>query len=274
MIRRVASRSLVWFTLAFYALVSVYPFLWLLSGAVKTPGEAVSSPSLIPSAFTLEGFVDAWTKLDFQQYFLNSISVTGMSILVAFVLYAPAGYAFSVAVFRGKNVIYGAFLALLFVPGIVTLLPIILLQTQLGLLGTHFGLALVFGTGSGPLAVMLFRTVFDSVPAELREAAKIDGASEFWIFARVYLPLGKAAFATVGILTFVAVWNEYVVSGISLSDPTRFTLPIGLQRIASANVVHWNEVMAGSVILVIPVIIGYVLTRRLFESGLTGAVKG
>lgn len=260
--------------LAVYAIVSVYPFVWMVSGAFKTSRDAIGSSSLWPKYWTVQGFVSAWGDLHFQIYFINSLSVTGMTLLLIFVVYPAAGYAFSVLRFRGRDALYWVFIALLFVPSIVTLLPTILLQGILGLLGTHFGLALVFSSGTAPLAVLLFRTLFDTIPKELREAAVIDGANEFWIFTRVYAPLAKPAFATVGILTFVAVWNEYVVSGISLSDESLFTLPIGLGQLSNANIVHWNSVMAGSLILVVPVIVIYLIGQKYFNAGVAGAIKG
>jgi multiple sugar transport system permease protein len=271
---RIASRVVIGAVLVVYGLISVYPFLWMVSGAFKTAREATASGSLWPSEFTLDGISQAWGNLHFETYFLNSISVTATTLVLVLVVYPAAGYAFSVLRFPFRNALFWVFVALLFVPSIVTLLPIILLQQQLGLLGTHIGLALVFASSTAPLAILLFRTIFDTVPKELREAARIDGANEFWIFVRVYAPLAKPAFATVGILSFVAVWNEYVVSGISLSDEGLYTLPIGLERISSANVVHWNEVMAGSLFLVIPVIILYLIGQRYFNAGVVGAIKG
>jgi multiple sugar transport system permease protein len=246
----------------------------MVSGAFKSPREATASGSLLPSEFTIDGIVAAWGNLHFETFLLNSVSVTGTTLLLVLIVYPAAGYAFSVLRFPFRNVLFWLFVSLLFVPSIVTLLPIILLQQQLGLLGTHLGLALVFASGTAPLAILLFRTIFDTIPRELREAARIDGANEFWIFVRVFAPLAKPAFATVGILSFVAVWNEYVVSGISLSDEGLYTLPIGLERISSANIVHWNEVMAGSLFLVIPVVALYLITQKYFNAGVVGAIKG
>lgn len=267
-------RAVIGIALAVYTVVSIYPFLWMASGAFKTSRDAVGSSSLWPKYWSVEGFTSAWGDLHFQTYFLNSASVTAMTLVLIFVVYPAAGYAFSVLRFPLRNVLYWVFIALLFVPSIVTLLPTILLQGILGLLGTHFGLALVFGSSTAPLAILLFRTLFDTIPKELREAAIIDGANEFWIFTRVFAPLAKPAFATVGILTFVAVWNEYVVSSISLSDENLFTLPIGLGRLSNANIVHWNSVMAGSLILVLPVIVIYLLGQKYFNAGVAGAIKG
>lgn len=257
-----------------YMIASLYPFVWMLSGAFKTARDAVASGAIWPTTWTVEGFVSAWSNLHFAQYFVNSIIVTSMTLALIFIVYPAAGYAFSVLRFRGRNLLFWVFVGLLFVPSVVTLLPTILLQGTLGVLGTHFGLALVFASGTAPIAILLFRTIFDGVPRELREAAIVDGAREFWVFLRVFVPLAKPAFATVGILTFVAVWNEYVVSGISLSNESLFTLPIGLERISSENIVHWNSVMAGSVILVVPVIAIYLVGQRYFNAGVVGAVKG
>lgn len=257
-----------------YGLISVYPFLWMVSGAFKDEREVISSGSLIPQNPTLDTLADTWSRLDFASYALNSVTVSGVSLVMILAIYPLAGYAFSVLRFPGRLPLYYLFVAIFFVPGVTTLLPLILVQSDLGLLGSHLGLELAFANGAAPLAIMVFKTFYDTIPRELRESARMDGCSELGVHFRIYLPLAKPAVATVAVIFFVSVWNEYIVSGVSLSDPSRYTLPLGLQQLLSDNVVQWNQVMAGSLLVVVPVIVVFVVLRRFFVSGIQGAVKG
>ncbi|MBT2395381.1 carbohydrate ABC transporter permease [Streptomyces sp. ISL-100] len=271
--RRRLWRLLAGTLMALYGIVSVYPFLWMVSGAFKDEREVIASGSLIPEHPTLGTLRDTFVLLNVGDYVLNSLVVTVGSLLLILVIYPLAGYAFSVLRFPGRRALYAMFIAIFFVPGVTTLLPLILTMDQLGLLGTHLGLQLAFANGSAPLAIMLFKTYYDTIPRELRDSARMDGCGEVALHFRIYLPLAKPAIATVAVINFVAIWNEYIVSGVSLSDPSTFTLPLGLQRLLSQNVVEWNQVMAASLLVVIPVIVVFVVLRRFFVSGIQGAVK-
>lgn len=161
---RTAVRTVVGIVLAAYAAVSVYPFLWMVSAAFKTNKEVQEGGHLLPHDPTLRTFADTWNKLDFFDYFLNSVKVTVLTTVLVVVVYSAASYAFSVLAFPGKKWLYRLFLVLLFVPGVVTLLPIVLLESKLDILGTHWGLILPFVNGSAPLAILLLTNAFSSVP--------------------------------------------------------------------------------------------------------------
>ncbi|MFD4991145.1 carbohydrate ABC transporter permease [Cellulosimicrobium cellulans] len=271
----VVARVVVGVLLVGYAVVSLYPFLWMVSAAFKTQQEIVmGGGNLVPAEPTLSTLVDTWSRLHFFDYFLNSVKVTGLTTLGVVVVYSAASYAFAVLRFPGRQAFFRLFLVLLFVPGVVTLLPIVLLENQLGILGTHLGLILPFVNGTAPLSILLLTNAFRSVPGELRDAARVDGAGELRIFARVYVPLARPAIITIALLTAIPTWNEYLLSRVSLNDPSTFTLPIALQQLQSSNVVQYNQLMAGALIVVIPVIILFLATQRYFVNGLVGAVKG
>ncbi|WP_264030926.1 carbohydrate ABC transporter permease [Cellulosimicrobium sp. SH8] len=271
----VVARVVVGVLLVGYAVVSLYPFLWMVSAAFKTQQEIVmGGGNLIPAEPTLSTLVDTWSRLHFFDYFLNSVKVTGLTTLGVVVVYSAASYAFAVLRFPGRQAFFRLFLVLLFVPGVVTLLPIVLLENQLGILGTHLGLILPFVNGTAPLSILLLTNAFQAVPGELRDAARVDGAGELRIFARVYVPLARPAIITIALLTAIPTWNEYLLSRVSLNDPSTFTLPIALQQLQSSNVVQYNQLMAGALIVVIPVIILFLATQRYFVNGLVGAVKG
>ncbi|WP_078901625.1 carbohydrate ABC transporter permease [Actinacidiphila yeochonensis] len=272
--RRITARVVVGVLLAAYALVSAYPFLWMVSAAFKNQVEVVRGGHLIPHQPTLHTLTHTWSQLHFLRYFVNSVEVTAMTVVLTLAVYAAAGYAFAVLDFPGRKALQRLFVALLFVPGVTVMLPIVLVEDKLHLLGTHIGLVLPFVNGGAPLSILLMTGAFTAVPRELRESARVDGANEFHIFTRIYLPLTRPALITVALLTAIPTWNEYLLSRVSLNSPNTFTLPLGLQTLASENVPHYNELMAGALIVVVPVLLLFVALQRYFVNGLVGAVKG
>ncbi|MGI5184078.1 carbohydrate ABC transporter permease [Dactylosporangium sp. CA-152071] len=272
-VRSWTARIIVGALLVLYAAISLYPFLWMVSAAFKDQYEVVAGGHLIPHRPTLRTIVDTWQELHFFDYFLNSIKVTALTVVLVLAIYAAAGYAFAVLRFPGRTALYRMFMALLFVPGVAVLLPIVLLENRLGLLGGHWGLILPFVNGSAPLAVLMLTNAFEAVPAELREAARVDGAGELRIFGTIYLPLARPVLITIAVLTAIPTWNEYLLTRVSLNDPDTYTLPIALQNLQSGAVQHYNVLMAGALIVVIPVILLFAAAQRYVVNGLMGAVK-
>ncbi|MFF1450462.1 carbohydrate ABC transporter permease [Streptomyces sp. NPDC058274] len=272
--RRTVARAVVGVLLAAYGLVSIYPFLWMVSAAFKDQVEVVRGGHLIPDDPTFQTFTDTWNRLHFFDFFLNSLLVTGYTVVLTLVIYAAAGYAFAVLRFPGRGFLQKLFVSLLFVPGITVMLPIVLLENRMGILGTHWGLVLPFVNGGAPLSILLMTGAFLAVPGELRDSARVDGAGELRIFTRVYLPLARPALITVGLLTAIPTWNEFLLTRVSLNDPSTYTLPLGLQTLSAENVPHYNNLMAGALIVVIPVILLFLSLQRYFVNGLVGAVKG
>lgn len=271
---RLTARAVVGVLLGLYGLVSVYPFLWMVSAAFKDQVEVVRGGHLIPQNPTFDTLVDTWNKLHFFDFFMNSLLVTVYTVVLTVVVYSAAGYAFAVLRFPGRGALQKLFVSLLFVPGVTVMLPIVMLENKLGILGTHFGLVLPFVNGGAPLSILLMTGAFLAVPGELRDSARVDGASELRIFTGVYLPLARPALITVALLTAIPTWNEYLLTRVSLNNPSTFTLPLGLQTLSSESVPHYNNLMAGALIVVIPVIVLFLSLQRYFVNGLVGAVKG
>ncbi|WP_333768109.1 carbohydrate ABC transporter permease [Streptomyces sp. IBSBF 2435] len=272
--RRISARVLVGALLALYGVISIYPFLWMVSAAFKDQVEVVRGGHLIPHHPTFDTLADTWNQLHFFRYFMNSLEVSALTVVLTLVVYAAAGYAFAVLDFPGRGALQKLFVALLFVPGVTVMLPIVLLEDKMGILGTHMGLVLPFVNGGAPLSVLLMTGAFTSVPKELRESARVDGAGEFHIFTRIYLPLTRPALITVALITAIPTWNEYLLTRVSLNNESTYTLPLGLQTLASENVPHYNNLMAGALIVVVPVILLFLSLQRYFVNGLVGAVKG
>jgi multiple sugar transport system permease protein len=268
------ARTITYLILAVYAVISLYPFALMVSSALKTDQEILLPGDLVPHHPTL-GILDrTWNELDFLRYFGNSLEVTGFTTLGVLVIYSLAGYGFAVLRFPGRRLLYGMFIALLFVPGITVLLPVVILQQKLGILGSHLGIILPFVNGTAPLSVLLLTSSFRGVPAELRESARCDGAGELRTYWSIYLPTCRPALITVALLTAIPTWNEYVLTRVSLNNQATYTLPIALQNLNSSLSPQENVLMAASLIIVVPVIILFVLLQRYFVNGLQGAVKG
>ncbi|MET0236641.1 MAG: carbohydrate ABC transporter permease [Kibdelosporangium sp.] len=268
------ARVIAYVILGVYALISLYPFAWMVSGAFKDSTEVLQGGNLIPQRPTLRTFATTWGELDFVQYFGNSLVITLATVAGVLVVYSLASYAFAVLDFPGRRILYAGFIALLFVPGITVLLPVVLLQQELDILGTRLGIVLPFVNGTAPLAILLLTSSFRAVPAELRESARCDGASEIRTFLSIHLPVCRPALIAIALLTAVPTWNEYALTRVSLNDPELYTLPLGLQSLTSTTSPQYNVIMAASLIMVCPVVVLFVLLQRYFVNGLTGAVKG
>ena len=270
----VAGRVVGVVLLVIYGLLSLYPFLIMASGAFKTNREVLTNPWPVPLNPTWDTIVQTWEALDFPVLLRNSLVLAVGSCLLILAVFPLAGYAFAVLSFPFRRTLFAIFIAALFVPGVTVLLPIVLLDQSLGLLGSPLAVILPSANGAAPIAIMLLRSYYSSLPYDLHEAAVLDGCSEWRIFWKVYFPLSRAALITVVILFFVGVWNEYVLPAVTNDNPSGFPLPVGLQTLLSTNVVQWNQVMAAASTIVLPIIVLFVILQRYFVNGLQGSVKG
>lgn len=273
-IRRRILRWLAGVPLVIYAILSAYPFVLMLSGALKDNTEVLSNPWPWPKHVTFSTLRETWDALNFSRYLVNSVVIAGLTCGLILLVFPLAGYAFAVLRFPFRRTLFAIFVAMVFVPGVTVLLPVVLLDAKLNLTGTPFAVVFPLANGAGPVALILLRAYFASIPIEIREAAIIDGASEFRIYWTIYFPLARAALVTVALLNFVASWNEYVLPSVTSTDASQYPLPVGLQNLLSTNVVQWNQVMAGALLLVTPVVVIFALLQRFFVSGVQGSVKG
>jgi multiple sugar transport system permease protein len=253
----------------------VGPFLWMLLGSLKTQAEfLVSPPTFLPKDASTDNFERLFTQLDFPRFFFNS-SLVAIIVTVGNVLFCPMlGYALAKLQWRGKRLIMGLVLATLMVPAGITLIPNFVLMANLGLVNTYPGLILPFLVG--PFGVFLTRQFMYGIPDELLEAARIDGANEWRIFWQVVIPLTIPVLATLGILTFLGSWNNFIYPLVMAQEPEMYTLPVALATFATGD--HQSDhgmLMAGSVVLVVPVLIIFILFQRWITEGIaTTGLKG
>src|SRR5680860_881475 len=247
----------------------VVPFLWMAISSIKPEAEVRAvPPTWWPETITMDNYVSLFTRLDFPTYFFNSI-VVALAVTVGNVIFgAMLGYALAKLVFPGKRVVFGLVLGTLMVPGAVTFVPLFVLTTNLGLTNTLPGMFLPFL--AAPFGVFLMRQFIMGLPDELIQAARIDGAGELRIFFSVILPLCGPALATLGILTFLGSWNNFLWPLVVAQTEDKFTLPVALALYAvGQNATQYGLLLAGAVVVVIPVIAVFLALQRYIMQGIS-----
>ncbi|MFJ7490380.1 carbohydrate ABC transporter permease [Streptomyces sp. NPDC097727] len=266
-------RPLVYVLLSVGLLIMSAPFLWMALSAFKTPQELTASPPVwIPTEWTLENFRDLLDKLNLPLYFMNSLIVAVLVTVSNLVFCSMLGYALAKLNFAGRNKIFGLVLGALMVPGNLMLLPLFVLMSKLHLIDSYAGLVLPFAAGA--FGVFLMRQFMQSIPDELLEAARMDGAGEWYIFWRIVMPLVKPALATLSIFTFLGSWNNFVWPLIATNDPDKYTLPVALATFATdPNKAGGSNgmLMAGSLLVVLPVVVLFIALQRHFTQGIATA---
>ncbi|MEX1172933.1 MAG: carbohydrate ABC transporter permease [Chloroflexota bacterium] len=253
----------------------VGPFLWMILGSLKPAADFLRNPpTFLPSTFTTDSYGRLFDQLDFPRFFFNS-SVIALAVTLGTLIFSPmAGYALAKLPWAGKRVVMGVVLATLMVPAGITIIPNFILMSNLGLVNTYPGLILPFL--AGPFGVFLMRQFMLGIPDELLEAARMDGASEFRVFWSVVMPIATPILATLGILTFLGNWNSFIYPLVMAQEPQMYTLPVALATFATGQYqADHGMLMAGSVILVVPVLIVFVLFQRWITEGIaTTGLKG
>ena len=246
----------------------VGPFVWMLLSSFKPEAEVRAvPPALWPETVTTDNYRELFTRLDFPTYILNSALVALAVTLGNLVFCSMLGYALAKLDFPGKRVLFGLVLATLMVPGVVTFVPLFVLTTNIGLANSLPGMILPFL--AGPFGVFLMRQYVLGLPDELIQAARVDGAGELTIFARVIMPLCGPALATLGVLTFLTSWNNFLWPLVVATSEDKYTLPVALALYSvGQNATQYGLLLAGSVVVVIPVLVVFLLLQRFIMQGI------
>lgn len=268
--------ALVYLLLVVGGVVMIFPFLWMISTALKGHIYVIETPpSLLPKEPTIANFVEAWTSNNFRLYFTNSLIVAISTTVLSVLFSAMVAYALARFVFPGKEALFYAFLFTMMIPGLVLIIPQFFLAKTLGLRNSLWGLVFVYVATTIPLNTFLLRGFFEQLPRELEEAVLIDGGGYFTIFFRVVIPLSTPALATVAIFTFLASWDEFIWALTAIDDMSKRTLPVAIAVFQGAHATQWGLVFAASLIAAMPVIVVFVSLQRYYIGGLTsGAFKG
>jgi raffinose/stachyose/melibiose transport system permease protein len=270
-------------TIVFTIIIIVVPILYILSLSLRTK-ETIYQDFLflIPKAFTLQNYVEAidYAKIhlnvSFLQMFRNSLIATFSSITIAMIIASLASFSFSNYRFKGKEFTFTIIIASFVIPAQVLLIPLFFILRKAGLINTYLAIIIPYVGFLIPIATLILRTFFEQIPKEIKESAKIDGASDFRIFAQIVLPLSKPAIASCIILLFLETWNEFIFALVFLQDPKFQTIPVAIAKIAGGKfIVPIGIYSAAIMITIIPVLIVFVIFQRWFISGMTlGALKG
>ncbi len=270
MIRRFALTGFA----ALVSLLVLMPLIWMVSVSFMAPGEAAAfPPPLVPAHPTLENYRTLFGSYGIGRYVVNSVLVSSLATLLALLFVVPAGYAFAKLRFRGRDAIFQALVAAMVVPGQIGMLPLFLELKALGLVNSYAG-ALVPWL-AGIFGIFLVRQFTLSIPTELLEAARIDGASEGVILRRIVLPALKPVLITLALFVFLGSWNDFMWPLIVLADQDLYTLPVALAALSREHVQDNELMMAGSVVTVLPVLALFLALQRHYLDGLlAGSVKG
>ncbi|WP_246186724.1 carbohydrate ABC transporter permease [Microlunatus speluncae] len=253
----------------------IYPFLWMVSAALKSPLEVFSSGmNLIPETPIWENFKRAWVDARFSQYLLNTVIVTAATVLLVLIRCSMTGYVLARYSFYGRKIILGILVATLFVPAGYTIIPVIDLATRLGMLNSLWGMIIAMSGGAHVASILLYMGYFRQLPKELEEAAIIDGAGFFRTFFQVMLPLAMPVTATVTLMTFLSTWNAFFLPLVfTFSRPDLRTLSVGMLAFIGENSTDWSGMAAAATISLLPVVLLFILLQRYFVEGIAGAVK-
>jgi multiple sugar transport system permease protein len=274
--KKLFNLSPVYLALILGGVVMVFPFLWMISSALKPHLFVIEyPPQLIPSNPSLENFIEAWQANNFQLYFRNSAFVAVTSTLLSVLISSMAAYAFARFKFPGKEIIFFTLLGVMMVPNMIAIVPQFLLMKFLGLRNSLWGLIMIYTATSLSLNIFLLRGFFEQLPHELEEAVLIDGGNYLTIYTRIILPLSAPALATVAIFAFMGFWEEFVMALTFIDDPAKRTLPIAIALFQGQHGTQWGLVFAASLIALVPVFTFFLSLQRYFVGGLTtGAFKG
>lgn len=271
-----------WFrriTLALITLFALFPVFIVLETSVKPLKDVQNTFQWIPSHLTLAPYGQIWQTIPLLRYFLNSLIVSVSSTVIAVLLATFAGYAISRFSFHGRRVFSLTVLSTQMFPGILFLLPLYLIYVNIGqatginLYGTYLGLIITYLTFALPFAVWMLAGYFSSIPADIEEAALVDGTSHWGALFRVVLPVARPGIVAVAVFAFMTAWGEVLFASVLTTSSTR-TIGIGLQEYATQSNIAWNQLMAAAVVVSLPVVVGFLALQRYLVRGLTaGSVR-
>jgi putative chitobiose transport system permease protein len=270
-----------WQTLVTYgllgaiALLTLFPLLWLISTALKSPTENIlqSPPQLLPSQPTLGNFTSVWQSLPFAQYLYNSTLVSVLTVGLNLLFCALAAYPLARLSFPGRDWIFVAIVSTIMIPFQIVMIPLYILTVQLGLVNTYWGM--MFPSLASAFGIFLLRQAFIGVPKEIEEAARMDGSSELGLWWHIMLPAIRPALVTLAIFVFIGSWSDFLWPLIVIQDEKLYTLPLGVAKLAGTFSLDWRLVAAGSIISIAPVLVLFLFLQRYIVPTDTGSgVKG
>lgn len=254
--------------------VMALPFIWMITTSLKVREQTLAYPPVwIPNPIRWENYRDIWEMMPFGRFYLNSLKIATLVALGQTITGSMGGYAFAKLRFPGRDTMFTTYLTTLMIPYVVTLIPMFMIMRKLGWINSHASVIVPYLTNA--LATFLMRQFFLSIPNELLDAARIDGASPFRIFTHIMMPLAKPALATVGIFAFIATWNDFLWPLLMLQRTELKTLTVGLSYFNSMYTVQWHYLMAASVTALLPTLLLFVFLQKYYARGfVTSGLRG
>lgn len=266
--REIFHQVMIHAVLIIVSLVFIVPFLWMFLSSFKPALEIIRiPPTFIPEKFTIKNYETIFERLQFWRYFINSITVSVAVTMIAMFTSSLAGFVFTKFDFPGRDVIFIFFLAGLMIPFAVIVLPMYLFVSKLGMQNTYLGLILPICVS--PFGIFLVRQFMEGIPMELIEAARIDGASNLWIYFRIMIPLSSAGIGGVGVFTFLWTWNQLWWPLMIISNQNMRTLPLGIAALTFQHAKRYDMIVTGASIAIIPVIFVFAFAQRRLIRGVT-----
>lgn len=267
------TRIVLRITLILTAAITLAPLVWMVSASLMPRGEASTfPPRFMPTAFTLEHYVDLFTRAHLARYLFNSAFLSVSVTIISLIINSMAGYAFAKFRFKGKDSLFKLLVSSMVIPAQVTMLPLFLMLNKMGFINTYMGV--IIPGMAGIFGIFLIRQFAISIPDSLIEAARIDGASDFRIYWSLILPLCKPVLITLGIFTFMGTWNDFLWPLIVMTDDSMYTLPVAIANLSLEHVQDTELMMAGAVMTVLPVLILFASVQKYYISGImAGGLK-
>ena len=260
----------IWYViLSFFALALALPLMWLVSTSLKTGGQTfLMPPKWIPDPFVWSNYADAFRAVAFHEYFWNTVRIVFFATAGTLLTASLAAFAFARLRFPLREPLFLLVLSTIMLPSIVTLIPTFIVFRTLRWIDTFLPLIVPLWFGGGAFNIFLFRQFFMTIPLELDEAARIDGASNFHIYRAVILPLSKPVLATISVFAFIHHWNDFFEPLIYLQSPENWTMAIGLRGFRTLYSTEWNLMMAASTAMILPLLVLFFFAQRYFVSGI------
>jgi raffinose/stachyose/melibiose transport system permease protein len=273
--RGVAELAGIYLALFVVLVETLYPLLWVVFGSLKTKDDMINNVWGPPQRLILQNFADAWRIAEMGSRILNSLLVTGSALLILVAVATPCAYAAARLRFRGRGIVVVTVVAAMLVPPQVMAIPLFMVARDLGLINSRFGISVIYAATSLPLSVFILRSFFLTLPAELEDAGRVDGANRWTILTHIMLPLIRPGVALVLIFGFIEIWNDFFLAFLLLREKAVQTIPLGLVNFFQQYDSLWNLYFAALTITTLPVIAVFIAMQRQFIAGLTaGAVKG
>lgn len=270
------SKSIIYIILLFISFVCLVPFYWMIRSSLMDTSQIFTMPPIwIPKPIKFSNYKEALTMLPFGRYFLNTLFVVVFTVLGTVITSSLCAYSFSRIEWKGRDTVFGILLTAMMIPFAVTLIPTFIGWQKLGVVNSYAPLIVPAWFGGGVFNVFLLRQFFRTIPKELDEAARIDGAGHFTIYSKIIMPLSKPSLIVVSLFSFMGSWNDFLGPLVYLNDGDKFTLSLGLMQFQGMYSAQWQYMMAAATVVLIPIVIIFFIGQKYFIEGISmSGMKG